>query len=158
MGNFLSDMVGIEGAGQDLAEALKEAEANATIEFRNIALTAINYVKSFTPVISLMVIFLILLLFVSILSILSRMLDDLEVSRTVRRRILFIISIILYLWFLIVQILAAVKQKTSNIIAISAVAGAGLIIIFILFIWSHCRTSKESSSKPNNDVPMDGIL
>jgi len=84
----LNDMIAIEAAGDSFANALKEVEANAIIKLRNVALTTINYIKSFIPVISLVIIFLILLLLVGILSILNRMLDDLGASATVRRRIL----------------------------------------------------------------------
>ncbi|CAF3780093.1 unnamed protein product [Rotaria sp. Silwood1] len=51
MGSGFNDLIGIEAAGEKFADALKEAQANATVELRNVALTAINYVKSFTPVI-----------------------------------------------------------------------------------------------------------
>jgi hypothetical protein len=88
MSTGFNDMIAIEAAGDSFANALKEVEANATIKLRNVALTAINYIKSFIPVISLVIIFLILLLLVGILSILNRILDDLGASATVRRRIL----------------------------------------------------------------------
>ncbi len=157
MGSGFSDMIGIEAAGEELAKALKEAEANATMELRNVTLTAINYVKSFTPVISLMLVFLILLLLVGILSILSGMLDNLHVSEPVRRRILLAVSIVLYIWFVGVQIAAAVKLKSPTAIVIAAMAGIGLIVITILSIWLCCRTSEIDNSNSKSNVPMQRI-
>jgi uncharacterized membrane protein YhaH (DUF805 family) len=157
MGSGFSDMIGIEAAGEELAKALKEAEANATMELRNVTLTGLNYIKSFTPVISLIMVFLILLLLVGILSILSRMLDDLEVSEYVRNRILAVVSIVLYIWFVVVQIAAAVKQKGPIAIVIAVMASIGLMVISILFIWLSCRTPSEDESKSNSNVPMNNI-
>ena len=78
MGGGFSDIIGIETAGERFGDAIKVAEANATMELRNVALTAIDYVKCFIPVISLLIVFLILLLLESILSILDQMLHDLQ--------------------------------------------------------------------------------
>lgn len=154
MGNSLSDIIGIEAAGNSFADALKEAEANATMELHNVALTGINYIKSFTPIISLILVFLILLLLVGILSILSRMLDDLGVSKTVRRRILLVVSIVLYIWFVVIQITAAVKQKNTVTIAIAVLAILGLVVIVILSIWFSCRTPNRglSNSPPAIEI------
>jgi uncharacterized membrane protein YhaH (DUF805 family) len=157
MGSGFSNMIGIEAAGEKLAKALKEAEANATMELRNVTLTGLNYIKSFTPVISLIMVFLILLLLVGILSILSRMLDDLEVSEYVRNRILAVVSIVLYIWFVVVQIAAAVKQKGPIAIVIAVMASIGLMVIIILCIWLSCRTPKKNEPESNSNVPMDNI-
>jgi uncharacterized membrane protein YhaH (DUF805 family) len=136
---------------------MKAAEANATIELSNVALTAMNYIKSFTPVISLTIVFLILLLLVGILSILSRMLDDLEVSRTVRRRILLAVSVVLYIWFVGVQIAALVKQKSPIAIVIVVMASVGFVVIIILSIWLTCRTSNGRQSNSDRDVELGNM-
>ena len=122
MGNVISDMVGIEPASEKLSNALVAAEANATGVLRNVALTGINYIKLFTPLITLIMVFLILLLLVGILSILARTFQDLGISQTIRRRILLVITVLFYISFVGVQIAAAVKQKGLTIIIVAIMA------------------------------------
>jgi uncharacterized membrane protein len=58
MGNVFSDMIGIDSASQEFSSALKDAATNATATFREVALTGISYIQSFTPKISLLIFFI----------------------------------------------------------------------------------------------------
>jgi hypothetical protein len=148
MGSGFSDMIGIEAAGDSLSKALLEAEANATAELRNVTLTAINYVKSYTPVISLLIVFLLLLLFVSILSVLSQMLENLGLRSSVRALIVLVVYILLYIWFVVVQIIAAVKLKNVTATVIASVAGIGLLVIALFTVWYIYRVCSGNISNP----------
>jgi flagellar biosynthesis/type III secretory pathway M-ring protein FliF/YscJ len=138
MGNVFSDMIGIDSASQEFSSALKDAATNATATFREVALTGISYIQSFTPIISLLIVFLVLLLLVLILHTLGKMLKDLEVSSGVRALVLIVVSIVLYSWFVGIQIVAAVTLQTLTTIVIAIVCAVGFAVIaffVILFIY-----------------------
>ncbi|CAF1042555.1 unnamed protein product [Adineta steineri] len=153
MGGAFSGILGLDSASEKLSDALLQAEANATGELRNVALTAINYVKSFTPIISLLMVFLALLLLVGILSILNRMLADLEVDKTVRYYTVLVISILLYIWFVAIQVSAAVKQKGATSIVIASMASLVLVAMIVLTIL-FARRGRNTSQK-NSDLAGD---
>jgi hypothetical protein len=159
MGGVFSDTLGVGAASDSLSKAIVEAEGDATEQLRHVLIAALNYVKSFTPIVSLIMVFLILLLLVSILFILNRMLIDLEVSLMVRRCFMLGLSILLYSWFAGVQIAAAIKQKSTTLIIIAVMACIGLVVIMAISIWSIrklCKKNKWSSDSANEMLPTNG--
>ena len=157
MGSFFSDMFGIEAAGDSLAEALVAAQVNATLELRNVTLTAINYIKSFTPLFSLIMLFMILLLVVSTLFILNRALLDLNVSAIVRQRVVTAIALLLYLWLLVFLIVSAINQKSKTFIVSAGLVGVGFLVIIGLWIWFQFCSRRNNRTKPHPARRVDAI-
>ncbi|CAF1125142.1 unnamed protein product [Adineta ricciae] len=159
MGNFFSDLLGIEAASDNFSNAIVAAEVDASRQLRYVLLMALKYVRSFTPIIVLTMISLILLLLVSILFTLNRLFIDLEVNLTVRRYITYGIAILLYVWFTGVQIVAAVKQKSATSIFIVIMACLGLTVIIAISIGSIRRSTKNnqwSSDSEKELLPTKG--
>jgi len=159
MGNLFSDMLGIGQASDSFSKALVDAEGDASGQLRYVLLAALNYVKSFTFIIVLIMVFLILLLLVGILSILNRVLMDLEVNLMVRRCTILGISNFLYILLVVVQIIAAIKQKSTTLIIIAVMACLSLGIIMgisIEFIRRSAKKNKWCSDSSNEMLPTKG--
>ena len=159
MGGIFSDMLGIAAAGDSLSKGLVESAGNASGQLRYVSLTALNYVKLFIPIVSLIMVFLILLLLVIILFILNRVLIDVEASLMVRRCTMLGISILSYILFVGVQVTAAIKQKSMTLIIIAVMACLGLVIIMVISIEFILRSSKKNqwcSDSSNEMLPTKG--
>ncbi|UJR06982.1 hypothetical protein I4U23_011270 [Adineta vaga] len=159
MGSVFSDILGIGEASDALSKVLVYAEKDAAKMLRYVLLAALNYVKSFTPVVGLIMILLILLLLVATLFILNRVLIDLEVNLMVRRYTILGVSIFLYIWFLAVQIITAIKQKSVISIIVAVMACLGLAIIMVIsieFIRRSFKRNKWCSYSSNETLPTKG--
>ncbi|CAF1288755.1 unnamed protein product [Adineta ricciae] len=159
MGNFFSDLLGIEAASDNFSNAIVAAEVDASRQLRYVLLMALKYVRSFTPIIVLTMISLIVLLLASILFTLNRLFIDLEVNLTIRRYIAYGIAILLYVWFTGAQIVAAVKQKSATSIFIVIMACLGLVVIIAISIESIRRSTKNNqwnSDSENELLPTKG--
>jgi hypothetical protein len=159
MGNLFSDMLGIGQASDSFSKALVDAEHDASKQLRFVLLAALNYAKSFTFIVILIVVFLILLLLVGILFIANRVLIDLEVNLMVRRCTILGISNFLFILFAVVQIIAAIKQKSTTLIIIAVMACLSLGIIMAMsieFIRRSAKKNKWSSDSSNEMLPTKG--
>ena len=172
MGNVFSDIIGIEGASEKFSGALKDAGTNATLTLREVALTGIDYIQSFTPVVSLLLVSLILLLLVSTLHTLGKMLKDLEISKAVRALVLIVVSILLYTWFVAVQIVAAINLQSPTTIVVAAVCAVGFaviaffVVLFIYRVWTkktpnpfraQDKTRDNATNQPAEDTKDKSI-
>ena len=157
MGSFFSDMFGIEGAGQSLADALLAAQVNATLELRNVTLTAINYVKSFSPLISLTMLFLILLLIVSTVFILNRVLLDLNVSAFTRQCVVTVIAFLLYIWLFVLLVMTAMMKGNTIYIVLAAIVRVGFLVTIGLCLWFKASSNRKKRASPQSNRNMNVI-